>query len=298
MAERGTDARRARRFAERRISSRESDLPRQSYSASLLESLWNRTPEPDYAIAAGMRRTKSRSSRIGAGILALILGLALSIAVVELTRSEDAARGTSDALIEQIRAGSASNEELAAANEERDRAQASAQRSALTDEESERLEVLAASASAEEITGPAVIVELRDHQPAAAGDDPRDAGAAENAVVDTDLQTVINGLFSQGAEGVAVNGHRLTGTSAVRSAGRAILVNYDPIEPPYEVVAVGPEALADAFRGSPAADYLDLIETEYGIESTISAREATLPAASVPVPRHASPVIDDQEDLL
>ena len=61
----------------------------------------------------------------------------------------------------------------------------------------------------------------------------------------------MNGLWSVGAEAIAVNGQRLTAQSAIRSAAGAILVNYRPLKPPYRVEAIGPPDLADAVRGDP-----------------------------------------------
>jgi uncharacterized protein YlxW (UPF0749 family) len=74
-----------------------------------------------------------------------------------------------------------------------------------------------------------------------------DAGSAcrgaqqqqECRIVDADLQSAVNTLFGLGAEAVAVNGERVIATTAIRSAGRAILVNYRVLSPPYIVEAVG-----------------------------------------------------------
>lgn len=61
---------------------------------------------------------------------------------------------------------------------------------------------------------------------------------------------IVNGLWQAGATDMAINGRRLTPTSAIRAAGEAILVNYRPMSPPYVVSAIGPDAdqVAGRFR--------------------------------------------------
>ena len=86
------------------------------------------------------------------------------------------------------------------------------------------------------VTGPGVSVELNDSEALTReADDP-------GRVQDRDVQLVVNGLWHAGAEAVAVNGIRLTSTSAIRAAGRAILVDYRPVLPPYRVDAIGDPA--------------------------------------------------------
>ncbi|HCK78532.1 MAG TPA: hypothetical protein DHW34_00780 [Actinobacteria bacterium] len=86
-------------------------------------------------------------------------------------------------------------------------------------------------------------------------------------VLDTDLQSVVNALWAAGAQGVAINGQRLTSLSAIRSAGDAILVNYRPLSGPYTVEAVGPQQqLADGLTTSPAWADLQAAAEAYGIE--------------------------------
>jgi uncharacterized protein YlxW (UPF0749 family) len=88
-------------------------------------------------------------------------------------------------------------------------------------------------------------------------------------------------VWASGAEGVAVNGQRLTSLSAIRSAGQAILVDFRPLSPPYDVVAVGDSKsmqrrLVDGFGGS----YLQVLNN-YGIDYTVKTRgNVRLPAAA------------------
>ncbi len=73
-------------------------------------------------------------------------------------------------------------------------------------------------------------------------DDSPQAQTADGRVADTDLRVLVNGLWEAGAEAIAINGQRITATSAIRSAGSAITVNYTSLIPPYRVVVLGDPA--------------------------------------------------------
>ncbi|GAA2005666.1 DUF881 domain-containing protein [Brevibacterium samyangense] len=274
-------AERARRYAERRVISREYDRkPRESFSESLLADLWSRTPEPDYELVKARNLPRSPLSRIAFALMAVVLGFAFTAAVLQLTRVVEGP-SAEDALVSRIEDGRVENEELSAANDVRRTAIDDARANVLTDESSRSLDALTAAASIGAVSGPGVRIVLEDQRAA-------DPGAQDtNKVQDIDLQTVTNGLFASGAEAVAVNGHRLTATSSIRSAGGAILVNYDPIGPPFTVEALGPDDLADTFGASPAASYLGLLSSEYGITSTMSPADVELPAAETSAVRYA-----------
>jgi uncharacterized protein YlxW (UPF0749 family) len=102
-------------------------------------------------------------------------------------------------------------------------------------------------------------------------------------VIDRDLQMIVNGLWQAGASDVAINGRRITPTTAIRAAGEAILVNYRPMSPPYVVSAIGSDAdqLAGRFRENPAGLLLEELEAQYGVIWELQrVRNITLPAAS------------------
>ena len=58
-------------------------------------------------------------------------------------------------------------------------------------------------------------------------------------VQDFDLQLAVNTLFAAGAEAIAVGEQRVIATTAIRSAGSQITVNYRFVSGPYEISAVG-----------------------------------------------------------
>jgi uncharacterized protein YlxW (UPF0749 family) len=117
-----------------------------------------------------------------------------------------------------------------------DQAQASSSRlDASERQRAQQINDLGALAGTKALAGPGLVVQLSDsiRQPAT----PQESGAFR--IHDVDLQLVVNDLFAAGAEAVSVNGNRLVATSPIRSAGTTIVVNFRPLNPPYEVHAIG-----------------------------------------------------------
>jgi uncharacterized protein YlxW (UPF0749 family) len=134
------------------------------------------------------------------------------------------------------------------------------------------------------VTGPGLRVVLDDAPASAAGQ--------RNRVLDRDVQAVVNGLWAAGAEAIAIDGQRLTAQSAIRAAGQAILVDFQPVPAPYTISAIGdPVAMATAFGSSPVAGRMRSYQQLYGLRFSF-ARTArlVLPAASDLSVRYASPV--------
>jgi uncharacterized protein YlxW (UPF0749 family) len=94
---------------------------------------------------------------------------------------------------------------------------------------------------------------------------------------------VVNEIWAAGAEAVAVNGQRLTALSAIRSAGDAVLVDFRPLTPPYEIEAVGdPKKLRETFVGGFGGSYLQVLQG-YGITYAVEDRDRLQLAASAGV---------------
>uniref|UniRef100_UPI000AE0DD53 DUF881 domain-containing protein n=1 Tax=Actinomadura kijaniata TaxID=46161 RepID=UPI000AE0DD53 len=151
-------------------------------------------------------------------------------------------------------------------------------------------------AAAAPASGPALVVVL-DDAPRSGGDGRARGRADEGRVYDQDLQVLVNGLWAAGATAIAINGQRLTPTTAVRTAGEAILVDYRPLSGPYEVTALGdPDRLERALRGSPADRRLralaDRFRMRYEWRRSAAAR---LPAGSALRLRHARPLREREE---
>jgi uncharacterized protein YlxW (UPF0749 family) len=124
------------------------------------------------------------------------------------------------------------------------------------------------------VTGPGVQVVLND-----ATDD---SSSSLGIIYDTDLQAVVNALWSSGAEAIAVNGQRVSTLTSIREAGDAILVNYRPLEPPYTIEAIGaPSSFQTAFAASQTAHLYTTWSQIYGLTFTVAGQSRlTLPSAA------------------
>lgn len=138
-----------------------------------------------------------------------------------------------------------------------------------------RLEQVEAQAGLTALRGPGLEVTFAD----APGTCP--TGRVEDCrIQDVDLQLATNVLWSLGAEGIAINGERLIATTAIRSAGSSILINYRVLTPPYVVAAVGdPQTLDAGFADSDLADDFTVWRDVFGLGfSTRTVEELELPA--------------------
>jgi uncharacterized protein YlxW (UPF0749 family) len=119
-------------------------------------------------------------------------------------------------------------------------------------------------------------------------DDPPD-GVADEAVRDEDLALLVNGLWTAGAEAIAINGQRLTVLTFIQNSGPVINVNSRPLTPPYTVEAIGDPRtlLADLLESSSGARFTDLARLlgfEYDRQNV---DELRLPGAGQRRLRHA-----------
>ncbi|MGQ7296835.1 DUF881 domain-containing protein [Quadrisphaera sp. KR29] len=275
-------------------ASRPPRLARPDASMTLLREVVERPLDPGYAAAAQRRRAQAQAHpdgpppahrarrRLLTAALAAATGLVVTGAVLALhTPSDPADRA---ALVADISRRTAEADALAArAADLRAQVQAAQDAVLAGDPSAPSADdgVLVASGTTE-VTGPGLVVTLTDG-PGAVPDPaaPRDVDPAADArVQDGDLQRVANGLWSSGAEAVAVNGQRLTAATAIRSAGGAVLVNFRPLSPPYRVEAIGsPNALAASFALTPAARWLQALGDQYGIGVQVTTADALdLPA--------------------
>ena len=119
-------------------------------------------------------------------------------------------------------------------------------------------------------------------QDSAAAREDLERANPDQRVQDVDLQITVNGLWASGAEAIAINGHRLTAVTAVRSAGSAILVDLVPLTGPYVIEAIGdPAQLETRFARTDAGQHLSTLRNTYGISSQFEGEDRlTLPGAS------------------
>ena len=123
---------------------------------------------------------------------------------------------------------------------------ASAGNDALVTELNDELQRARLAAGLVDLEGPGVVVQLEDStQPV-----PPDAAPADYLVSAADLRAVTDELWLDCAEAIAVNGERVTATSGVTDVGSSILLNGAYLQPPYQVVAIGPADLYGRLMGS------------------------------------------------
>ena len=92
------------------------------------------------------------------------------------------------------------------------------------------------------LQGPGVVFKLED------GNQP---GAGSDALVSAhDLRVLVQELWLGGAEAIAINGERITATTAILDIGGSILVNSAYLAAPYKVAAIGPEDVYPRLQGS------------------------------------------------
>lgn len=88
-------------------------------------------------------------------------------------------------------------------------------------------------------------------------------------IQDVDLQLATNILWGSGAEGIAINGERLITTTAIRSAGSSVLINYRVLTSPYVIEAVGdPITLQESFLDSELAEDFEVWQDVFGLGFT------------------------------
>ena len=138
------------------------------------------------------------------------------------------------------------------------------------------------------LTGTGIVLQLEDSvEPVAPG-----ADQADYLVGARDLRSVVEELWAAGAEAIAVNGERITPTTAIIDVGPSILVNAAYLAGPYQVTALGPEDLYPRLGAS--AGFVDLIRTRaqgFGIRVSIAEPETVdIPAfAGTVTLRYARP---------
>ncbi|NLF05120.1 MAG: DUF881 domain-containing protein [Actinomycetales bacterium] len=268
-------------------------------SMSLLTSLLSRPLDPGYEAAARRREAEGAPRRTVGGVALLVLlavglGAVTVTAAVTLRAPQPAVVQARAVLEEEVRQRSlevsAAETQLAALDSEIQ----SLQRAALEASDPEllaRLAVDEAVSGAAALEGPGVRVTLADAADAGEGD-------LDRRVHDSDLRVVVNGLWAAGAEAVTVNGLRVTGLTAIRSAGQAVLVDLVPLSGPYVVEAIGdPDRLATRFAGTAARDHLALLRAAYDIPSSVDSVASLLaPAAAAPTLDRAVPVVAEAEE--
>ncbi len=217
-------------------------------SMDLLNQIIRQPLDPDYAIvAAGPARPRVRWVF---GAVALVIGAMFAVAALQTTRSAPELQAERSELIRRVTDAEADQDGLRNRASDLTAQIGTLRAAALGDDSSAReleaqIDALDPVVGNVPVAGPGVLI-VADDSPAASSD-------ARDRVLDLDLQVLANGLWQAGAEAVAINGHRLSGLTAIRSAGDAITVDYRSLSRPYRIEAIGdPRTLQARFVESPA----------------------------------------------
>ncbi|MEU6850310.1 DUF881 domain-containing protein [Actinacidiphila alni] len=276
-------------------------------SMSLLTNVMEHSLDDGYAEAAARRGevgTSRLPKRLG-GKLGLAAGLVLAAIVVTVGAAQTRVAAPTEAkerqkLIDQVKSETDSADKLQDNVDSLRDTVAAEQRAALEDHGGDSTALVELLAGATPVEGPGVRLVVDDAKEASEGGTggPRESSGFSDTgrVRDRDMQRVVNGLWSSGAEAITVNGQRLTALSAIRAAGDAILVDNKPLAPPYTVLAIGDgERLSTAFQDSADGQYLHVLQQDYGIRTSISVQKRLrLAAAPSLIVRYAKPVANRQ----
>jgi len=249
--------------------------------------------DPGYEAAAARRAAsgdpRSRSGRVARLLAATaLLGLLGAIAVVQVRRGAPVAERQRNALIAQIHQRTQETDDLrrqadGLRGQTEALRRAALARSDAGQEAHQELDRAADAAAATSVSGAGAVVTVDDSRTAGGGTSRQDG-----RIYDQDLQRLVNGLWTAGATAVAINGQRMTATTAIRSAGDAILVDYRPLSPPYAVSAVGGADLGKDFGGSAAGRAFRTLKATFGIRFDIRQEDRMrLPAAPALALRYA-----------
>lgn len=280
--------------------------PVRTPGTQLLQELLESSLDPGYAAAARRKATAGADAgaagarrpweQAAVAVGCLLAGFVLVVAYVHTHRGAPAAQHVHDQLVRKVQSGEHGNNALGARVERAQRQLAEAQRRALpaSGALAQRLSRAQQAVGTLAVHGPGLTVTLREPPTPSASDAVGRGGstplAATNILTDRDIRSVVNELWRDGAEAVAVNGIRLTPTSAIRFAGEAVLVDFEPISSPYTVEAVGDaDRLSTRFASSAVASRYQTLVSADGIGFRFADEDDLhLPAGAQVTPRYAS----------
>ena len=180
--------------------------------------------------------------RRGGWLIALVCVLIGFMVAVQFRTAQDAKGSLSQQRIEEI------SDRLLQTEHERDELSEELhkmQTAAVSTDNQQDKDLLRYRAALVPLEGEGVIVRMDDStKPAKAGENPN-----LYVIHEDDLLRVVNELRAAGAEAIAINGQRLTGTSEIRCAGPTLSVNNVRSSAPFEIRAIGDKkSLENALR--------------------------------------------------
>jgi uncharacterized protein YlxW (UPF0749 family) len=250
-----------------------------------LADLLTNTLDPGYAAAAARRRDgtarpTSGATRVAVAAVCAVIGAVLTVAYIHTRHNEPDTSRAKRALIAKVRAAQDTAGNLAAqANRLSGQVASARQRASGTTPSGKELTRAEEQAGTLAVHGPGLKVTLTNPT------------SGERQYTDLDVRAVVNELRLSGAEAIAVNNIRLTPTSAIRFAGSAVLVDFQPLTAPYTVRAIGsPGQLDSRFTVSDVANRYRTLASAFGLGFRISqSKQLVLPATEPHRTRYARP---------
>lgn len=133
--------------------------------------------------------------------------------------------------------------------------------------------------------GPGVQVTLTDAPLGPDGRLPPGARPDDVIIHQSDVQGILNAMWSAGADGIMVQGHRIIATTAVRCVGNTLLLRGKTYSPPFVIVALGdPDTIQQSLLDAPGLElFLDAVDA-FGLGYDVETLDdVTLPAYDGPL---------------
>lgn len=271
----------------------------------LLQEVLDRPLDPGYVSAAQDRERRGRPASTGTRTplmvtTSVLIGFVMTVAAIQLRTPDPAAAQARAEVIERIEAISDVGDARAARIEELRTEVGRLEQRALEEDGGTSPTVgtevasVAVAAGNVPMRGPGIEIVLDDP----VRDPEREPVDADARVLAYDVQIVVNGLWSAGAEAIAINDLRLTSTSSIRHAGEAIVVDFRGLTRPYRLSVIGPpEALIAEMSEGRTHTYLGELVNRYGLVADWSeSEELTVPAGSRVSTRVSQVVPADEEE--
>lgn len=249
-----------------------------------LENFGREALDPGYAAAAGRRgnpHEQKRSRSVAVSWLAaamIVAGVAIGVAVKSNQITAPSATKAQQGLLADIDKA-----------QQREQALESTA-SSLADQIRSRQQALGVAGPLQTVAS----LQLQGALTPVAGPGLRvviDSGSGNSVILDRDVQLLVNGLWSSGAEAISVGGVRLRSTSAIRQAGGAILVDNKPTSWPLSIEAIGDAAtMQAAFAQTTGFGRFAAFKANYGVRFDINpATGLALPAGTASDLQYAVP---------
>lgn len=258
----------------------------------LLTLITERSLDEDYAHVAAMRAANGapgpqRSRAWTTALVVATFGTLATVVAVQTSRDADVQELGRAALIREIESGRADVADLQ--SQVRSLADDGVRADAVNTDLADQAADLAARQQQLEIRtgyvavrGPGVRIRVASAPNAVPADEVRDA----------DLALLVDGLWTAGAEAIAINDQRIVALGGIRNTNRAVHVNGRPLTPPFVIQVIGDPGTLQArlLESSAGLEWFGLVNA-YGFDYVPqNVDDLRLPAATLRPLRQAEDV--------